>query len=66
VFLTTSRFTNDAREYIERVQPRVALLDGRELAELMIDHGVGVSPPRKTYELRRLDEDYFADHDTYL
>ena len=61
VFLTTSRFTDDAREYVERVQPRVVLIDGRELAELMIDHGVGVSPPRRVFELRRLDEDYFSE-----
>ena len=60
VFITTSRFTDEAREYIDRVQPRVVLIDGTELAELMIDHGVGVSEGRR-YELKRLDEDYFTD-----
>jgi restriction system protein len=62
VFLTTSRFTADASEYVERVQPRVVLVDGADLAELMIDHGVGVSRARR-YDLQRLDEDYFADED---
>jgi Restriction endonuclease len=58
VFITISRFTDDARTYAAGIQTRVVLIDGAELAELMIDHGVGVSIAR-SYELRRLDEDYF-------
>ncbi len=42
VFITTSRFTDDARTYAAGIQTRVVLIDGAELAELMIDHGVGV------------------------
>jgi restriction system protein len=58
VFITTSRFTDDARTYAAGIQTRVVLIDGAELAELMIDHGVGVSIAR-SYDLKRLDEDYF-------
>jgi restriction system protein len=63
VFITTSRFTTEAREYIDRVQARVVLIDGRELAELMIDHDVGVSGTGHSYELKRIDEDYFVEDD---
>jgi restriction system protein len=41
VFISTSRFTDDATDYVTRVQPRVVLVDGRWLADLMIEYGVG-------------------------
>lgn len=62
VFLTTARFSRDAIDYAESVTPRVVLIDGRELAHLMIEHGVGVTT-RRRYELRRIDEDYFLEGD---
>jgi len=58
VFMTTSRFTEEAKQYASSVTPRVVLIDGRRLAELMIDHSVGVST-QQVYELKRIDEDYF-------
>lgn len=60
VFITTSRFADGVESYATSVTPRVVLVDGRRLAELMIDHGVGVTT-RQTYELKRIDEDYFTD-----
>jgi restriction system protein len=60
VFITTSRFTDGAIDYVTHVQPRVVLVDGRRLADLMIEYGVGVSR-FKSYELKRVDEDYFVD-----
>jgi restriction system protein len=63
VFITTSTFTRDAIDFAENVTPRVILVDGKELAELMIDHDVGVSIAR-TYRLKRLDLDYFATEDS--
>jgi restriction system protein len=60
VFITTSRFTEDAGDYVTRVQPRVVLIEGRRFADLMIEYGVGVSRLR-AYELKRVDEDYFVD-----
>lgn len=58
VFITTSRFTPDAKEYIQRIARRVVLIDGPALARLMYDHGVGVRAHR-TYEVRRVDSAYF-------
>lgn len=59
IFITTSTFSPEAREYARGVTPRVVLVDGRRLAELMIDHGVGVAVEH-VYEIKRLDLDYFA------
>lgn len=60
VFITTSRFSKGAVEYAEQVTPRVVLIDGRRLAQLMIGHGVGVTS-RQHYDLKRIDEDYFLE-----
>lgn len=60
VFLTTSSFTRDAREYANAVQASIILIDGPQLAELMLDHGVGVSV-QETFRLFRVDEDYFVE-----
>jgi restriction system protein len=58
VMITTSTFSHDAREYVGGIGKRIVLVDGRELADLMIDHGIGVTP-LKSYALHRIDEDYF-------
>ena len=60
VFVTISDFSTDARGYLSRVQHRIVLINGQELARLMIRHGVGVRT-RTTYLVRGVDEDYFAD-----
>lgn len=62
VFITTSDFSPQAREYADGVSPRVILVDGRQLAELMIDHNVGVTV-EQTYKVKRLDLDYFLEGD---
>jgi len=59
VFLTTSSFTKEAQDYARSIQMTIVLVDGAQLAELMIDHGVGVTPV-KTYQIKRVDSDYFA------
>lgn len=58
VFLTTSTFTSSAREAVNGVPARVVLIDGEELVDLMIDHGVGVEPVRVA-TLHRINEDFF-------
>lgn len=58
VFVTTSSFSKEARDYVRRVQQRVVLIDGDRLARLMIDHGVGVRVD-KTYVLRSVDANFF-------
>lgn len=60
VFLTTSKFHENAVQYAKQVNTsRVVLIDGQALAALMVDHGVGVTLER-TYDVKRLDSDYFA------
>jgi restriction system protein len=58
VFIATSRFTADARDYAERVAARLVLIDGLQLAELMVLHNVGVQN-EETFTLKRIDEDFF-------
>ncbi|MFM8444736.1 MAG: restriction endonuclease [Methylococcus sp.] len=60
VFVTTSRFTQDARNAVELPHLRLVLIDGEELAHLAVEHNVGVSIKRKI-ELKRLDTDFFDD-----
>jgi restriction system protein len=60
VFITTSSFSAEAREYVSHIDPRVVLIDGPQLAEYMLDLNVGVVT-RTTYELKRIDSDYFAE-----
>jgi restriction system protein len=60
VFITTGRFSEDAVKYVESIDPKVILIDGRMLSELMIDHGLGTSTTAK-YEIRRIDTDYFTE-----
>jgi restriction system protein len=60
VFITTSNFSGEAREYAARIDTRIVLIEGTELARLMIAHGVGVTP-LASYELKRVDSDYFSE-----
>lgn len=60
VFITTSDFTKEAREYVFMIDSKIILIDGEELAELMIDYNVGVSVAT-TYEIKRIDSDYFSE-----
>ena len=61
IFITTSTFTKEAVEFGKSVSNRkIVLIDGDELAELMIDHNVGVSVAQ-VYEVKRIDSDYFAE-----
>lgn len=58
VFITSSRFSADARTYAEQVPTRIVLIDGERLTRLMIRYGVGVQVKR-TVQLVELDEDFF-------
>ena len=58
VFVTTASFTTAAREFVMRIPKRIILIDGPELARLMVAHGVGVRT-RILHEVKRIDEDYF-------
>lgn len=58
VLITTSSFTKDAREAAEKALGSVVLVDGRRLAQLMIDHEVGVTH-QKRLSVPKIDSDYF-------
>lgn len=60
VFITTSRFSRDAVEYVNMIEKRVVLIDGAHLAELMIRHGLGVTV-KETLQIKTVDTDYFTD-----
>jgi restriction system protein len=58
VFVTSSRFSQEALGTAERASEKIALIDGNKLVELMIKHKVGVQR-RKVYEVVEIDEDFF-------
>lgn len=60
VFITTSRYTQEAQDYASNSQYKVVLMDGDRLANLMIEHDLGVSVA-STYQLKRIDSDFFSE-----
>jgi restriction system protein len=60
IFITTSEFTRDAREFASNIDSKIVLIDGEQLAQFMIDNDVGVATA-SMYEIKRVDSDYFAE-----
>lgn len=60
VFITTGVFSSEAKDYVSHIDPRVVLIDGRELSEYMLDLNLGVTQ-RTNYEVKRIDSDYFSE-----
>ncbi len=60
VFITTSDFSAGAKNYAVGLQVKVVLIDGETLANHMIDYGVAVTP-EASYEIKRVDSDYFDE-----
>ncbi|WP_299254366.1 restriction endonuclease [uncultured Cytophaga sp.] len=60
VFITTSRFTNEAKEYHPKNDTKIVLIDGEQLTDLMIDFNLAVSKVN-TFEIKRIDNDYFGE-----
>jgi restriction system protein len=58
VFITTSGFSKEAEEYAGIIATKIILVTGEQLATLMVDHNIGVSPISR-FELKRIDSDYF-------
>ena len=56
--ITTSSFTPEARDYVKRIEKKIVLIDGNQLADLMIEYGVGVAK-EMTYVIKKIDTDYF-------
>jgi restriction system protein len=61
VFITTSKFSGEAREFASTASDSIVLVNGALLADLMIDYGVGVSTTREL-ALVEVDGDFF-DHE---
>lgn len=59
VFITTSGFSDEARTYVQQIEKRIVLIDGPELARLMIEYDIGVSDS-SSYRLKIIDSDYFG------
>ncbi len=60
IFITTSRFTDDARKYVSQISSKIVLIDGEQLTGLMIEHDIGVSTV-SLYPVKKVDSDYFED-----
>lgn len=60
VFITTSKFSADAYDYVKNIDKKIILIDGELLTQLMIDNGVGVTEESR-YIVNRIDEDYFIE-----
>jgi restriction system protein len=60
IFITTSRFSPQAVDYAERVNARLVLIDGPELAALMIEHDCGVIV-EESFVLKQVDENFFEE-----
>jgi restriction system protein len=58
VFITTSSFPQSAYDYVKSIDPTIILIDGEQLTRMMIEYNVAVSKS-KTYEIKRIDNDYF-------
>jgi restriction system protein len=60
IFITTSDFHDNAREYAASLHQKLVLIDGRRLAELMIEHNIGVAT-EQPYIIKKVDTDYFEE-----
>ena len=60
VFITTSKFSKDAKEYQPKNETKIVLIDGEQLANLMMDHDLAVATTH-TFTIKRIDNDYFDE-----
>jgi len=60
IFITTSNFTKEALDYTPKNETKIVLIDGEQLAQLMIDYNLGCTT-QQIYELKKIDSDYFGE-----
>ena len=60
IFITTSKFSQDAKDYVKIIEKKIVLIDGEQLAQFMIDYDVGVTETA-SYVIKKIDSDYFVD-----
>jgi restriction system protein len=64
IFLTTSSFSKEAEAFASSIENKIVLIDGEQLANLMIDFDIGVNKIA-AYDIKRIDTDYFSE-ESYL
>jgi len=60
IFITTSNFTKEALQYTPKNETKIVLIDGVQLAQLMIDYNLGCTS-QQIYEIKKIDTDYFGE-----
>jgi restriction system protein len=60
ILITTGSISSAAREYASRIAKRIILIDGMELARLMVEQEIGVRVT-ETYRIKKIDENYFTE-----
>lgn len=60
IFITTSDYTNEGKEFVKNIDAKIVLISGRQFADLMLEHRVGVTVTA-TYELKKIDSDFFDE-----
>ena len=60
LFVTTTQFSSSAKETADKLPNRIVLIDGYQLANLMIEYNIGCTSKRE-YAVKQLDQDYFSD-----
>jgi len=60
IFITTSDFSREALEYAAKIESKIVLIDGEQLAQMLIDHNIGVTPV-SNFEIKKVDSDYFSE-----
>jgi len=61
IFITTSSFTTEAINFVSSIDYKIVLLDGKRVAEFMVDYDIGVTEV-SSYKLKRIDSDYFSNN----
>lgn len=60
IFITTSQFSREAIDYVSKINKKIVLIDGDQLAQYMIDYDLGVDT-KITYKIKTIDSDYFEE-----
>jgi restriction system protein len=60
IFITTADFNKNAFEYVNSIEHKIILIDGKRLAELMFEHNLAITTIN-VFEQKRIDNDYFDE-----
>lgn len=60
IYITTSAFTREALDFAQQIDSKVILIDGQKMADLMIEHDVGVASVQ-IFKIKKIDSDYFLE-----